>query len=958
MKTIGIDIETKSGADLSKCGVYKYVEDPDWEIQLFGYSIDSGPVQQVDFTKGEKIPQKIIAALQDKSIRKWAHNVGFERINLSRHIGLPSGQYISPEGWYCTMVASAYNGLPRALADVGKALKLPDQKLEEGKDLVRLFSVPRTPTKKNPSRWNKPEDYPSEWALYCKYNIRDVEVEDKLREVLEMPPDSVWREMWENERINDRGVLIDQELANAAIELDSIVFDGLIEEMKALTGLENPNSPLQLKEWLSRQGINTDTVSKDAVADLLKQDISSDVRRVLELRLQTGKTSAKKYQAMVTAVCDDGRLHGMFRFYGASRTGRFSGSIVQLQNLKRNSMPDLDTARTLVKQRNYPILASLYDDIPDVLGQLVRTAIVPPEGKLLAVADYSAIEARVLAWLSGEKWVIDAFRNNEDLYCATASRMYHCKVEKDGENSELRARGKQAVLACIAEGSLVLTDQGLVPIEQVTTEMKLWDGKEWVTHDGVIYRGERDVITYDGLTATPDHLVYIEGQSGPVYFGLAAASGSHLIQTGDGRRTIRLGEDNQSGKEMGQELAPSLCIDTVPRVREHTVDTTKQFDEGLIEGVPKLHTNKDDSEMAGSPPDSSKAEVRESEGSALQALRCERYKVRLSECNGSRALFNSGVWPPRPENGDRPDRQQRELCSGESQVCNKEREYRQSEKYGSFSLRPEVLALCGKCSGSEAVRWTHAGSDNSRCRNCCIRETQELARNKRTARVYDIRNAGRHHRFTVSGRLVHNCGYSGGIGAIKAFAGDEISDSDAQDIVDSWREANPHTVQFWYALNNAAKDAVIQRVTTSVRVGQNQRIRFRKEGKWLLVDLPSGRHLSYYRPKIGLNKFGTETVNFIDPKTGVRIDIYGGSFAENCTQALARDLLCNAMHLLEEKGFCVVGHIHDECIVETPATTAENDLQIIEQLMSTNPSWAKGLPLAAAGYVCTSYRKD
>lgn len=455
MKTLSLDLETFSDVDLSKCGVYKYASSPAFEILLFGYSVDGGDVQVVDLACGEEIPADILTALEDESVMKWAYNAQFERICLSRFLGFPVGSYLDPSSWHCSMVWAATLGFPMSLENVGIVLGLEKQKLSEGKDLIRYFCVPCKPTKANGGRVrNLPEHDMEKWQRFKAYNLRDVEAEMQIQQRLaKFPvPDFVWEEYRQDQEINDRGIGVDMDMVRQAIAMDGRSKAELSAAMQELTELDNPNSVQQMKQWLADNGMETDSLDKKAVAGLL-QDAPEPLKTVLTLRQQLAKSSVKKYQAMENAVCTDSRAHGMFKFYGANRTGRYSGKIIQLQNLYRNSMPDLEQARELVKCGDYDALSVLYEDIPDTLSQLIRTAFVPQDGRKFIVADFSAIEARVVAWLSGEKWVSDVFEKGGDIYCETASRMFHCKVEKHGENAELRQKGKQAVLSCSYGGS-------------------------------------------------------------------------------------------------------------------------------------------------------------------------------------------------------------------------------------------------------------------------------------------------------------------------------------------------------------------------------------------------------------------------------------------------------------------------------------------------------------------------
>lgn len=452
MRTLSIDIESYSDVDLSKCGVYKYASSPAFEILLFGYAVDGGDVQVVDLACGEQIPDEIISALSDTSVTKWAFNAMFERVCLSNFLG----EWLEPEGWHCTMVWSATLGLPLSLETAGAALGLEKQKLTEGKDLIRYFCVPCKPTKANGGRTrNRSEHDPEKWKRFKAYNLRDVETEMQIQKRLShFPvPDAIWEEYHLDQEINDRGIGVDMELVRQAIAIDARSRERLTAAMRELTELENPNSVQQMKQWLADQGMETDTLGKKAVAELVKT-APEPLREVLSLRQQLAKSSVKKYAAMENAVCADSRAHGMFVFYGANRTGRFSGRLIQLQNLYKNTMPDLAQARALVRSGNYEALSMLYEDIPDTLSQLIRTAFVPQDGRKLIVADFSAIEARVLAWLAGEKWVLEVFEKGGDIYCETAARMFHCRVEKHGENAELRQKGKQATLSCGYGGSV------------------------------------------------------------------------------------------------------------------------------------------------------------------------------------------------------------------------------------------------------------------------------------------------------------------------------------------------------------------------------------------------------------------------------------------------------------------------------------------------------------------------
>lgn len=449
MKTISIDIETFSSVDLAKSGVYRYAESPDFEVLLFGYSVDGGAVSVVDLASGEKIPPHILSALEDETVIKCAFNANFERICLSRLLGYETGRYLSPVSWHCTMVWSAYMGLPLSLQGCGAVLRLDRQKLTEGKELIRYFCVPCQPTKANGGRTrNLPGDAPEKWARFKIYNARDVETEAEIQQKLSRfpVPEEIWDEYCIDQKINDTGVALDRTLVREAIAMDGVSGHELSDAIKSLTALENPNSVSQMKAWLAANGLHTDTLGKKTVAELLKT-APERLREVLLLRQQLAKSSVKKYQAMENAVCSDGRARGMFQFYGANRTGRWAGRLIQMQNLPQNHLSDLSQARALVRTGNREAVKLLYEDIPDTLSQLIRTAFVAPEGKKFIVADFSAIEARVIAWMAGETWRQQVFADGKDIYCASASQMFGVPVEKRGINGHLRQKGKIAELA-------------------------------------------------------------------------------------------------------------------------------------------------------------------------------------------------------------------------------------------------------------------------------------------------------------------------------------------------------------------------------------------------------------------------------------------------------------------------------------------------------------------------------
>lgn len=643
MKKLSIDLETYSSVDLGKSGVYKYAESEDFEILLFAYSIDDGGVKVIDLASGEIIPEEILSAFSDENIEKWAFNANFERVCLSRFLG----KRLKPQGWYCTMIWSAYLGLPLSLEKVGEVLKLDKQKMNEGKTLIRYFSIPCKPTKTNGmSTRNLPHHDLKKWSIFKEYNQRDVETEMAIKKKLSAfpMPHSEWENYWIDQNINDRGILIDEILVDSAIKFDEILREENMDRAIELTGLENPNSPLQLKEWLNKKGLEIDSLAKKDVESALK-NAEGDIKEVLELRQELSKSSVRKYDAMKNVKGKDNRARGLIQFYGANRTGRYSGRLIQVQNLRRNNLKDLDLARSLVKNRDYETMEILYESPSDILSQLIRTAFIAKEGTRFIISDFSAIEARVLAWLAGEQWVLDAFENGEDIYCRTASRMFGVPVEKHGVNGHLRQKGKIATLAC---------------------------------------------------------------------------------------------------------------------------------------------------------------------------------------------------------------------------------------------------------------------------------------------------------------------GYQGALGALKAMGGIEmgLSEDELQSIVDSWREANPNIVSLWWDI-----DSVVKRVVKTRSKEEYKNLVISYEKGILFIELPSKRRLAYPKAKIGMNRFGGESIVYEGIVVGNKwdkIESYGGKFVENIVQAIARDILAEAMIRLEKKRFNIVMHIHDEVVIESDSSSIEE----VNEIMSVVPEWADGLILDADGFESEFYKKD
>ena len=593
IRKLSIDLETYSPEDLKKCGVYRYSESPEFAILLFGVSVNDSPVTVYDIASDEEPPDEILEALTDNSVEKWAYNASFERVCLSvwlrRHhpgffkgYGAPDDSvkgYLDPTGWKCSRIWGAYNGLPLSLEMIGTVLGFEQQKLKEGKDLIRYFCSPCKPTKVNGGRTrNYPSDAPDKWALFKKYNQRDVEVEMQIQKRLKNypVPDSVWEEYHIDQMINDRGILCDTAVVENAIKIDALTKADLMQKLQRLTGLENPNSVAQMKDWLARQGVAIESLGKKEVAALLQKDLPENVRSVLGLRQMLAKSSVKKYQAMQTAMCLDHRCRGMFQFYGANRSGRFAGRIVQLQNLPQNHLPDLEQARDLVRQNNYAALEMLYDNVPQVLSELIRTAFIPKPGMKFVVSDYSSIEARVLAYLAGETHTIESFARGEDLYCATASAMFHKPVVKHGINGELRQKGKIATLACGYGGSvgalkamgaldMGLKEEELQPIVTAWREANPHIVKYWWDIDAAVMKAVRLHLPSQVGTV---HIYY---QSGMLFIKLPSGRRLSYVQP-------RIGQN-----QFGNDCVTYMGIDQQHWSRIESYGP--KFVENIVQGV-------------------------------------------------------------------------------------------------------------------------------------------------------------------------------------------------------------------------------------------------------------------------------------------------------------------------------------------------------------------------------------
>lgn len=1084
---LGVDLETYSDIDLAKAGLYKYAENS--EILLFAFAYGDEPVQVVDMACGEELPEQVLRDLTDPDVQKTAFNAAFEMHVLGHWLG----QRLDPAQWYCTMVQSYTLGLPGHLKDVGKVLGLPEdrQKLAYGKRLIQYFCKPCRPTKANGGRTrNRPADAPDKWELFKTYNARDVETERAIRKkVFRFNPTPTERKLWCLDRkINDAGVLLDETLVDQAITLDARIKKETLEKAIALTGMENPNSNTQLLDWFERQeGWRPETLDKKARAELLmRDDLMPETKQMLRYKQLLSKTSVKKYVAMKTAECRDGRDHGMLQFCGAARTGRWcltgdhevlapkgwtridqwqggeiacwntsgvisfsrakklefpydgpmitvntkrceqistpdhrmpyrkkdgcwsaitvkellrkkpdipfhkiafngtvycaetktgfflvrrngkvwvtgnSGRIVQLQNLPQNHLEDLDDAREFVKAGDLDSLEVFYDNPSDVLSQLIRTAFVAGEGKRFIVSDFAAIEARVIAWLANEEWEMRAFAEGKDIYCATASAMFGVPVVKHGINGDLRQKGKIATLACIAKGQKVLTNHGLKPIEQITLNDKVWDGGEFVKHDGLIFKGYREVMTYEGLTATPDHLVYIQGKSRPVRFEEAATRGAHLVQAGNGWHPLRACRNNIPGKTLEQEVESLLCTNTMRRLRFNPMAGPGKPKKWQVKRMPILLTTKTNTVMAKQEIDSRQATLRKPQERGISELWGSRNPIQVQECYGSRPIPYAPLSRVESEITNRPNRQQWRLCSGQYQTGNKPTKQPEQADNGPTALGPQNVALQLQRSRSKATVRINQERNYSGCGKSCFREKEKLTWNRRKTPVYDILNAGPRHRFTVSGKLVHNCGYGGGVNALKAFGADKmgLSEQHMQDIVTKWRQSSPHIVRMWADVERAVKSAIRHK---GDRIKYTHGLEFYTRAGLLFIKLPSGRAIAYAKPGIELEtKFNNREAiiyegTLMNGGWG-RCFTWGGKLVENIVQATARDCLAVAMLRLDAAGYKIVMHVHDEVILEMPY--GQGSLEEAAGIMGEPIPWAPGLLLRADGYETPYYKKD
>lgn len=953
-----LDIETYSPVDLAKAGVYKYTEHPDWRILMCSWALNDGEVHRAE--SHEEI--RAIPGLFDRKVLKIAHNASFERVNLSR---LKSRKkFLPPEQFFDTAALARAWGLPASLKDFALAMGA-EEKDEAGTRLINLFSKPNRKGERATA-----EEKPDDWAAFGAYCDQDVETMRQAARLLGRGFPRGERAVYEvDQRINDRGVRVDVELAQAAERCFKDNRAEALKEIEKIAGVDNGNSVAQLRAWLKSRGVDTEDLRKDTVKELLEGELPDDVRRVLALRQECAVSAAAKFTAAIRATNDDGRLRGTMQYFGAS-TGRFAGRLIQFQNLARDGFKaeggGYDT------QAEEAAVGRLLEggSVPSPeLKKLIRPLLMGP----FVVCDYSSIEPRVLAWLAGEQWMIDTFNNKEDIYVATAERMGGVKRGFD------RQKGKVATLACLPGSSRILTNRGLVPLRNVRISDKVWDGSRFTRHGGVVYRGRRRVMTYDGFTATPDHTVWAWslGAPRPVRFEDAAASGSRLVQSGSGRTPLRVGGDPDSGAPVHKGLVRRNGADQVHGLRKRAVDELHEPEVGEVEGVLVLQSPPEDPQEVGPGTDRGEAAMLQPEGQAVRPLRRAGYHLRLRLGHRSRPVDSGepGSLPRRARarsRGQQPRVRPRKLAVGHPGT-----EYGEQKVYSTGRVPPRGVAVRGEHRPAQAFRRLFERRNLPSGRVGSDAQAQGLASDPAAVDVYDIRNAGPQHRYTADGVLVHNCGYRGGVGAMLAMGGRHVLPPSApedevrrrlKEIVDAWRNHSPAVRRFWSQL---------ERLLNTGGGVDTGLISIEVKGQDRYVWLPTKRPIVYRgltrRWKQPLDVDGTplgpaRLVPHVLNTGGDRARVpykplHGGIITENIVQAVARDILVQALRNLEEAGWPVVTHIHDEVVCEIPENRRgleETELITeVSEIMCRPPSWADDdLVIKAAGYTCQRYHKE
>jgi DNA polymerase len=990
-----LDIETRSPVNLRKAGVYRYAENKWTQIILLSWAIDDGPLQTWYVCRGDPCPPDLREAILDPTTLLIAHNASFERVVLSVVGGrcMPADivkQFRIIARWDCTAARSCCLGLPRALEKVAEALHLSVAKDMDGWRLMMRMCVPMGIAEDGSPVWL--EDWTSVHRLgvYCE---QDVEVERQVDlKIPRLRPRE--RRLWElTERMNDRGIQVDERLLVRTTKIVQAAERDVNRRIVVATNGKVPkvSNHQALKEWLADQGYDQlPGVGKPVISQMLEAEELPDlIREVLIMRQEGSKSSAAKYKAIATRINADNRVRGALIYCGAAATKRFSSIGVQLQNLPRggkvkdrnahNQPKDYDHIGAAIdliyQQPDLPEIEIRFGPALVVASEILRPVFIAPIDCWLARGDYSQIESRSLCYIAGQTDVIEAYRRYDagtgpDLYITTAAQIYGVSAKSIDKDDPRRQVGKVTILACIASDELVLTDHGLVPIQFVTTEMLLWDGIEWVSHGGVIFKGYRDVIEYEGLTATEDHLVWVEGEEEPWEFGTAASQLRRLIRTGCDRHPVRIVES--AGQPVRSERSETSYPLPVYQMRARTSEVLDPSDSQLHAGVP-LHYKQAEPELSGQDetiPGSSRGtrSLYGPQKSFVEELRRPGHHVRLSQREGCCGLYDRDLRRHTDGSFDRSDRQHEGLCSGESSVCQHDYATRESSQNGAGAVQSSSLAVYASDRGSPSKEGNDSRGHDCRCGNIRGRETQTVVGRKTATRVYDIVDAGPRHRFTVSGRLVHNCGYQGGISAFQAFAkiyNLRISDEEAEKTKNAWRAANPHIVQLWWDLDNAAKACMRGEIGVKhiVRPG----IWFVRTGTVLTLRMPSGNSLFFWYPQLEvvLTPIGErEVVSFwsMDVQKGLwkKFYGYGGLYCAMLTQSFARDIMANALINLEDADLPPVLTVHDEAVCQIPKTRfriAEDAAHAVADVMMQLPDYAKTMPIAVDASANMRYMK-
>lgn len=955
-----LDIETYSPVDLAKSGVYKYTEHPDWRILMCSWALNDGAVQRAEGHEAILA----IPGLFDRKVLKIAHNASFERVNLSRLKSRGRGKFLPPEQFFDTAALARTWGLPASLKDFALALGA-EEKDEAGTRLINLFSKPN----RRGERVN-PAERPDDWAAFGAYCDQDVETMRDAAKRLGRGFPRGERAVYEvDQRINDRGVRVDVELAKAAERCFADNKAEALERISRIAGVDNGNSVAQLRAWLKSRGVDTEDLRKDTVKELLEGELPGDVREVLTLRQECAVSAAAKFTAAKRAACADGRLRGTMQYFGAS-TGRFAGRLIQFQNLARDGFKGPDGSYDTAAEEAAVGRLLEGGSIPSPeLKKLIRPLLMGP----FVVCDYSSIEPRVLAWLAGEQWMIDAFNNNEDIYVATAERMGGVEHGFD------RQKGKVATLACLPGSSQILTNRGLVPLRNVRISDKVWDGSRFTRHGGVVYRGRRRVMTYDGLTATPDHTVWAWslGAPRPVRLEDAAAGGSRLVQSGSGRAPIRVGGDPDRGASVHKGLERPNGADPVHRLRKRAVDELHEPETGEVEGVLVLQPSPEDPQETGSGVDRGEAAVHQPERRSLRPLRRSGYHLRLRFSDRGGSVDSGELGAVSRRTRTRSCGQQPRVRSWKPAVGHPDAEHGEQKMYAPGRVSSRGVAVRGKHRSAQTLRRLFERRNLPASRVGSDAEAQGLASDPAAVDVYDIRNAGPQHRYTADGVLVHNCGYRGGVGAMLAMGGRNVLPPSAsedevrkrlKEIVDAWRNHSPAVRRFWSQL---------ERILGTGGGVDTGLINIEVKGQDRYVWLPSGRPIVYRGltrrwkqlldadgAPLGPARLVPHVLNTGGDRARVPFKpLHGGIITENIVQAVARDILVQALRNLEEAGWPVVTHIHDEVVCEIPEDKRDlSEAELVaevSEIMCRPPSWADDdLVIKAAGYTCRRYHKE